>query len=63
MTQQHLLSCNYLLGKCEIVTYIPEYMDIYKEDIEGQVYTSRVIKKNYIFMKLQEDQVNRVATI
>ena len=63
MNQQHLLEFNYLLGKCEIVTYIPEYMDIFKEDIEAQIYTCRVIKKNYTLMKLQEDQVNRVATI
>ena len=45
------------------MTYIPEYMDIFKEDNEAQIYTSRVIKKNYILMKNQEDQVNRVATI
>ena len=62
MSQQHLLQCKYLLGKCKIVTHIPEYIDIYKEDIEAQIYISRILKENYIRMKHQEDQVKMVDT-
>ena len=45
MNQQHVLECYYFLGNCEIVTYKPEYMVIFKLDIEAQIYTSQVIKK------------------
>ena len=40
MDQKHLLSCKYLLGKNEIVTYIPDYQDLFLEDIDEQVYTT-----------------------
>ena len=60
MDQKHLLSCKYLLGKNEIVTYIPDYQDLFSEDIDAQVYTSRILKENYTRMKHLEDQVNRV---
>ena len=60
MNQEHLLHGKYLIGKCEIVTYIPEYKDIYKEDIEGKFYTSKILKETR--MKHQEDYVNRVDT-
>ena len=62
MNQKHLLQCKYLLGKSETVTHIPEYNDIYKEDIQAQVYTSRILKENYTRLKHQEDQVNMVDT-
>ena len=38
MNQRHLLICKYLIGKSEIVTYIPDYNDLFKEDIEEQLY-------------------------
>ena len=60
MNQEHLLSCKYLIGKNEIVSYIPDYEDLFLEDIDAQVYTSRIMKENYIRMKHLEDQVNRV---
>ena len=60
MDQKHLLSCKYLLGKNEIVTHIPDYQDLFLEDIDAQVYTSRILKENYTRMKHLEDQVNRV---
>ena len=55
MDQEHLLSCKYLIGKNEIVTYIPDYQDLLLEDIDAQVYTSRIMKENYIRMKHLED--------
>ena len=47
MNQRHLLECKHLIGKSEIVSYIPEYNDIFKEDIEQQIYTSRVLRDNH----------------
>ena len=47
MNQRHLLECKHLIGKSEIVTYIPDYNDLFKEDIEQQIYTSRVLKDNH----------------
>ena len=33
MNQKHLLNCQYLLGKSGILSYIPDYNDIFKEGI------------------------------
>ena len=43
--QKHLFECQFLLGKNEIVTYIPKYEDIFIWDIEDQIYASRILKK------------------
>ena len=58
MDQRHLLECKFLLGKNEIVTYIPEYNDIYQGNIEEMVYTSRILRENLKRMKTAEDHVN-----
>ena len=34
MNQRHLLEFKFLLGKSEIVIYIPEYDDFFNENIE-----------------------------
>ena len=47
MNQMHLLNCKYLLGKSELVTYIPDYSDIYNGTLEEMVYTSRIIRDNF----------------
>ena len=47
MNQRHLLNCQYLLGKSEIISYIPDYNDLFNEDIQEQLYISRVLKDNY----------------
>ena len=60
MEQTHLFSCKYLIGKNEILTYIPDYQDLFLEDIDAQVYTSRIMNENCIRMKHLEDQVNKV---
>ena len=46
-TQYHILNCNYLLGKNETLTYIPDYRELYNGEIKEQIYVSRVIKENY----------------
>ena len=47
MSQRHLLECKHLIGKSKLVSYIPEYNDIFKEDIAQQIYTSRVLRDNH----------------
>ena len=36
--QRHLFECQFLIGKNEIVTYIPKYEDLFIGDIEEQRY-------------------------
>ena len=45
-TQQHILLCKTLIGKSEIPTYIPNYLDLFGENIEDKLYVSRLIKDN-----------------
>ena len=49
--QRHLFECQFLIGKNEIVTYIPKYEDLFIGDIEEQIYASRIFKENYSIMK------------
>ena len=43
---KHILECNSLLGKNKIVTYLPNYEDLFSNEEEEQAYISRVIKEN-----------------
>ena len=49
--QRHLFECQFLIGKNEIVTYIPKYEDLFRGDIEEQIYASRILKENHSTMK------------
>ena len=49
--QKHLFECQYLLGKNEIITYIPKYEDMFIGDLEEQIYASRIMKEHYTMMK------------
>ena len=49
--QRHLFECKYLIGKNELITYIPKYEDIFIGDLQEQIYASRIIKENYTIMK------------
>ena len=51
MNQKHLFECNFLMGKKEILTYIPKYEDIFVGEIEEQIYSSRILKENFRLMK------------
>ena len=45
--QEHLLECTALIGKNELVTYIPNYIDIFdNENIQEQMYISRLMIEN-----------------
>ena len=46
LTTQHALECQSLIGKNELITYLPHYKDLYGEDEEEQVYIARIIKRN-----------------
>ena len=45
-TQQHLLECPILLGCNEKLTYIPNYSDLFENDLSEQVYIASLIKEN-----------------
>ena len=53
MDQRHLLECKHLLGKNEIVSYIPTYEDLFRGDLEEQIYISRILKENLFRLKAQ----------
>jgi hypothetical protein len=42
----HILECTSLIGPNEIVTYLPDYRDLYGEDEDEIVYVSRIVKDN-----------------
>ena len=60
MSQKHLINCKYLSKKNQIVIKSPQYEDIFEDDIEKQVNTSRIMKKHLYRLKHLEDQVNGV---
>ena len=49
-----LMNCQYLLGKNQILTYIPRYMDIFNGSVQEQVYASRILKENLTSLKAQQ---------
>ena len=53
MNQKHLLECNYLMGKNKIITYIPTYEELFRGELEEQIYISRLLKENIDRMKAQ----------
>ena len=52
--QNHLMNCPYLLGKNEILTYIPESRDIFNGNLEEQIYASRILKENHKCLRAQQ---------
>ena len=45
-TTEHSLECQTLLGKNELVTYLPNYPDLYRNDENEQVYIVRIFREN-----------------
>ena len=45
-TVEHTIECSNLLGNNQIVTYIPDYRDLYTNVVEEQVYIARIFKDN-----------------
>ena len=53
--QKHLLECSQLIGKNEIVSYIPDYKDIfYDNDIYEQQYIANLVMENLNMKKYIE---------
>ena len=48
---EHLLNCSKLLGKNEIVSYIPSYKELFGNDLNEQVYVSRILRENFNLRK------------
>ena len=46
-TQSHILNCEFLQGKNENLSYIPNYSELYNGELREQVYVSRLLKENY----------------
>ena len=45
-TTRHTLECVNLIGKNELITYLPNYSDLYGEDEDDQVYLARIVRDN-----------------
>ena len=55
-SQSHLLNCKMLIGSNEIVSYIPEYKDIFNDnDTEEQCYIANIMKENLKKKKVIEE--------
>ena len=53
--QKHLLECSELIGKNEIVSYIPDYKDIFNDnDIHEQQYIANLMMENLKIKKVLE---------
>ena len=47
----HLLNCNQLLGRNEIISYIPSYGELFGNELDEQVYVSRILRENFNIRK------------
>ena len=46
-TQIHILFCTNWMGSNELLTYIPDYQELYEGDLEGQNYVARLLRDNF----------------
>ena len=42
----HILECKVLCERSQDISYIPDYNDLFRNDIEEQAYVSRIIYSN-----------------
>ena len=54
-THCHLLFCKELIGKNSLLTYIPDYKELYYGDINEQIYVSRLLKENIRLRDMSQD--------
>ena len=45
-TTQHTVECQCLVGQNDLITYLPDYRELYKKDVEEQVYVARILREN-----------------
>ena len=46
-TQMHILACQALIGNCEIVTYLPNYHELFGNNLDELAYVARVLEDNH----------------
>ena len=55
--QSHLLYCEKLIGSNELVSYIPDYVDIYNDnEPEEQFFIAKIIIENLRKKKILEEE-------
>ena len=54
-TQSHVLICKELMRRNDLYTYIPNYIDIYQNDLDEIIYISTMLKEH---MKIRESILN-----
>ena len=47
----HLLNCQKLIGNNEIISYIPSYLELFGNELDEQVYVSRILRENFKIRK------------
>ena len=50
-TNEHLVLCQKLIRKNELVSYIPDYKDLFGKDVDEHIYISRIFKENFRIRK------------
>ena len=52
----HILECMVLCDKNDRISYFPTYNDLYSDDIQEQIYISRMIKHNKYTRNVIQEQ-------
>ena len=45
-TGAHILECKILCNQSNVISYIPDYNDLFSSDIQEQIYVSRIMHSN-----------------
>lgn len=45
-SQQHILECELLSNKNDLISYLPNYSDLFGDDLTEKVYIGRIMKEN-----------------
>ena len=56
-TQKHFMDCRGLIGKNELVTYLPTYEDLFEDNVGDKAYICRILKENLKLKKLIENEM------
>ena len=56
--QEHLLQCKYLIGGNELLTYIPNYNDIFGNDLDEKIYITMLMMENLRRKVIMEDSMS-----
>ena len=45
INNDHLINCQKLTGNNEIISYIPSYLELFRNELDEQVYVSWILEK------------------